>query len=1362
MSDLLSIGSSAVAAYQRALGTVSNNIANVGTEGYVRQETSLSENMPRQQGRVYLGTGVNVAGIKRAYDEFLENNLRNSTSDLNNQEPMVAYANRVVDVLGSDTVGLPPAMDKFFATARALSADPASNILRGQFLRDADGLAARFRELSTQMTTVDTETREMISARVADINTLTGQIATVNKQMSKHPFADRQPPDLLDQRDLLLTKLSALVRVKVNTAVNGSVEVSVGNITGAGSLVKGDVATPVQVQFDEADLSRVTLIADPYAREPRELVGVSGGQLGGLMGFREQVLQPTMISLDFLASTVASEINSIHREGIDSRGSVGQDLFRINPVMRTDPVTGNSIAIDRAAAGIALSITDPTRVAAAALFRVIENENNVSGVDASLTYSPSYADPQRVKSLSQVLKNNPNISAGIVPPTGKLLGQIPLGAVNWSLSLDGATGDQQIQVFTRDGRHLMGSSLTKEDQELLISKDNGFIAGTTYESRYLNQTGKTGYKQTELFYGQMARPSMRYDAAAQFTPATHDPLSSTQLNNVENGTPVPLGFEAFGGNRLTINGKILPGLLPAPPATTIQASDIAAWLNKATKEMLPPVMAIASNRVAITMNEGDAAKEFTLNGVTIPAKLNRTTAELAKLIRDDFRFRLNADASDPNVLVLTNATDYEGRDIQVNDLTYKGTLSIESEGEVTLGYGPEGKLGDLELLGKPRGVYYTEMFVRIPNPAVISGRSIPASVSDIAPGALTLNGRSLGGLNLDRPLQASDYVRWISDAGAMMQPPVTASASNSIMVQASKITPEALANRKPQSLTINGVTITGSNLDGSFRDADDIVSAINASRTGKVLLDPALLVAGTSITLNSVRINGPVTAQAIKDAGLNLDVISDGQGRLVMSDPSGKEIIVSGQYDDNAMGLITIPKDHLDLSGTINFGSGIMGPFNNAKELIDAVNASGDGVTITASFDQNGNLATDLLVSGATSSQLKSIAPKGTLAFGVVADKTTIPTSQFNFNAPLILNGITVTGSGNGGSFINAADVIASINRSVGTQVYAMLTETGDINLQTDMPGGIAIGSDLTARAVVVESPVSAALDAGGNLILGNGTGTDIRIGTTIGTNALAIGNGTYKGSLTLSSAGEVRVGLGPAGTPAQLAQLGLSTSIYIDGEVPEDLLVFVTGEGSGLISGSYDASMADPTTLDAKRIDSMRGQEFEVTFTSAGHYQITWKHPVSGAVTIVAERDYDPMMGIEYRGVKLSLNNPPAKGDRFTINGNHDGAGDNYNMLAMVDLEKKRIVGGPNGVTLSQAYEEEVGKIGNFASQAATAQKALEVVNNQAIESRDKVSGVSLDAEAADLIRFQQAYQAAAKAMQTSGVLFEAILQAG
>ena len=76
MSDLLSIASSGVTAYQRALATVSNNIANVNTEGYTRQDVTLTANQPRQFGTGYLGTGTRFEAVQRQYDAFIEAKLR--------------------------------------------------------------------------------------------------------------------------------------------------------------------------------------------------------------------------------------------------------------------------------------------------------------------------------------------------------------------------------------------------------------------------------------------------------------------------------------------------------------------------------------------------------------------------------------------------------------------------------------------------------------------------------------------------------------------------------------------------------------------------------------------------------------------------------------------------------------------------------------------------------------------------------------------------------------------------------------------------------------------------------------------------------------------------------------------------------------------------------------------------------------------------------------------------------------------------------------------------------------------------------------------------------------------------------------
>ena len=126
MTDLVSVASNAVSSYQRALGTISNNIANVATDGYSRQEVVLQANPVAKVGNTYLGTGVTVDRLQRQYDTFVESNLRSSNSDLLSQEPMVNYANRVIDIMGGPSMGLSSALDQFFGSARNVSSDPAT------------------------------------------------------------------------------------------------------------------------------------------------------------------------------------------------------------------------------------------------------------------------------------------------------------------------------------------------------------------------------------------------------------------------------------------------------------------------------------------------------------------------------------------------------------------------------------------------------------------------------------------------------------------------------------------------------------------------------------------------------------------------------------------------------------------------------------------------------------------------------------------------------------------------------------------------------------------------------------------------------------------------------------------------------------------------------------------------------------------------------------------------------------------------------------------------------------------------------------------------------------------------------------
>ena len=110
---------------------VSNNIAIVNTEGYVKQSLIYEENASSSLGRFSIGTGAVADGIRRAYDGLVENSVRTSESDLAAQQPMVDMSNRLIDVFG-DQQALAPALGGLFDSFRDLSLD-ALEVTRSGF-----------------------------------------------------------------------------------------------------------------------------------------------------------------------------------------------------------------------------------------------------------------------------------------------------------------------------------------------------------------------------------------------------------------------------------------------------------------------------------------------------------------------------------------------------------------------------------------------------------------------------------------------------------------------------------------------------------------------------------------------------------------------------------------------------------------------------------------------------------------------------------------------------------------------------------------------------------------------------------------------------------------------------------------------------------------------------------------------------------------------------------------------------------------------------------------------------------------------------------------------------------------------------
>ena len=608
MSDLLTIGSSGISAYQRALATVSNNIANVNTEGYARQDVSLVSNQPRLIGGSYIGTGARFDSVRRQYDAFIESNLRNSQSDLKSQEPLLSYVNRVIDVMGDQSIGLTTAMNTFFESARDLASDPASTVQRSTFLRDADGLAARFRQLSTQFEMLDNETRQSVETDVGQANSLTTQLAQLNKQLSKHSHAEDQPSELLDQRDLLLRKLADLMSIKTKFAENGAVLVSVGDTIDQGILVRDESARTINVSQSATDSSKLQFVIDAYGT-PESMPGIPNGHIGGLMNFRDQVLNPSKTSLDDLASVVVKQVNAIHRDGIDAEGKLGGDLFAFG--------TG----LDGKAAGMNMIVQDVNRVAAAGQFRVIDDPLNSGTAQARVSYTAANYDGPNALVGKLGLAQAPEVvqwsTTQGVNQHYTALGLVPVGMKDLTLTLQTPAAGQTLQVLTRDGRHLIGKALTTDQQGWIVKSGNGMEDGATYNADQLNASGSAAYMDMDIFMGAKASvgQEQQFDSDGRLL----NPISTPA---VLNGKAFTTSTGSIAAGTFTLNGHAMPAL---PVSGSLNLSAVVGWINAESSATGISAQAV-DGHLQLSRPVGD-----TTNDIRLGLGENGTPADLQRL-----------------------------------------------------------------------------------------------------------------------------------------------------------------------------------------------------------------------------------------------------------------------------------------------------------------------------------------------------------------------------------------------------------------------------------------------------------------------------------------------------------------------------------------------------------------------------------------------------------------------------------------------------------------------------------------------------------------------------------------------------------
>jgi len=417
MADLLSIGLSGLSASKTQLSITGHNITNVNTPGYSRQDASQATRSPQFSGAGYIGSGTSLVDVRRSYSEFLTSQLRSSTSLNSDVEAYKSQIDQLDSLLAGTTTGITPSLQKFFSALQTAAEDPANIPARQLVLAEAEGLARRFNTVYDRLSEQNSFTNKQMSAVTDQVNRLAGSIGSLNEAIAIAAANGKQPNDLLDARDEAVRQLSGYIGVTVVPQDDSSFNVFIGS---GQPLVVGSTVAKLEVVPGQGDPNRHEVQFISGGSRQGITSQITGGELGGLIRYREEVLDSTMNSLGRLSLAVSDQVNTQLGQGLDLKGQVGSALFGNynEPALaklRVNAFAGNSNAQP------VLNITDTSVLTTSDYLMEYDasgpklrrlSDNQLMNVTENPTGTLSIADKNGVDQGFQVLLGNPAPAVG--------------------------------------------------------------------------------------------------------------------------------------------------------------------------------------------------------------------------------------------------------------------------------------------------------------------------------------------------------------------------------------------------------------------------------------------------------------------------------------------------------------------------------------------------------------------------------------------------------------------------------------------------------------------------------------------------------------------------------------------------------------------------------------------------------------------------------------------------------------------------------------------------------------------------------------------------------------------------------------
>jgi flagellar hook-associated protein 1 len=327
--------------------------------------------------------------------------------------------------------------------------------------------------------------------------------------------------------------------------------------------------------------------------------------------------------------------------------------------------------------------------------------------------------------------------------------------------------------------------------------------------------------------------------------------------------------------------------------------------------------------------------------------------------------------------------------------------------------------------------------------------------------------------------------------------------------------------------------------------------------------------------------------------------------------------------------------------------------------------------------------------------------------------------------------------------------VATALSQTVNSQQAQGLDLKGQFGaaiFSTPAAGAVSSSKNTDATTASVSVTGVGALTAN-DYVLSYNAGAYSLTRTSDGGSVALAGNGTAASPLTADGLSIVLSGTPAAGDQFLIQPTaGAASSFQAVLSDPSKIAAAGAVQTSASNANTGDATISAGSVLDAANPNLLN--PVTIQFTSATTYSI------NGGANVA----YTDGGNIDVNGWEVQISGAPANGDVFTVKSNAGGTGDNRNALAAANQQSAGVLG--NGTTsITGAVSAIITGLGSQAQQINTAQTAQTAINTQAAANVQSVSGVNLDEEAASLLQWQQAYQAAAQALTIGNSLFTTLI---